>query len=268
MSGMFSELKKIFERRELVKNLVVKQLKVRYKSSSLGFLWSLLNPLLMMLVYSAVFSRIVREGAQGIDNYAAFLVTGLFTWNFFSGSLSDSVNAFMGNASLIKKVYFPRIILPVSTVLTNLVNYLLSLIVVFILLGLWGIYPGVNLLYLPLVIMVLFFICTGFSFFLSTLNVIFRDIEHMIQVILLAWFFLCPIIYHYEQLGALIPGRYHGLYLMNPMAGMIISFQNILYFGEPPGFNLLIPPLVFGAVLFTSGYYFMQKMEGIIVDHI
>lgn len=261
---MFKELKKIFERKELVKNLVIKQLKVRYKSSSLGFLWSLLNPLLMMLVYSAVFSRMVRGGAEGIDNYAAFLVVGLFTWNFFAGSLSDSVNAFMGNASLIKKVYFPRIILPVSSVLTNLVNYLLSLAVVFILLGIWGIYPNWSVLYLPAVILIMLLICAGFSFLLATLNVIFRDIEHMIQVVLLAWFFLSPVIYSYE---VMIPEHYHELYLMNPMAGLIISFQKILYFGEAPPLNLLLLPLGFGVFLFAAGYHFMARMEGIVVDH-
>ena len=262
---MLNELKKVFQRKELVKNLVIKQLKVRYKSSSLGFLWSLLNPLLMMLVYSAVFSRLAREGAEGIDNYAAFLVIGLFTWNFFSGSLSDSVNAFMGNASLIKKVYFPRIILPVSSVLTNLVNYLLSLAVVFILLGIWGIYPNWTIVYLPAVIFIMLLICAGFSFFLATLNVIFRDIEHMIQVILLAWFFLSPIIYQLNE--AIIPARYHGLYLLNPMARLIISFQQILYFGEAPALSFLLPPLGFGVFLFAAGYYFMARLEGIVVDH-
>ncbi len=262
---MFKDLKKIFERKELVKNLVIKQLKVRYKSSSLGFLWSLLNPLLMMLVYSAVFSRMVRGGAEGIDNYAAFLVVGLFTWNFFAGSLSDSVNAFMGNASLIKKVYFPRIILPVSSVLTNLVNYLLSLAVVFILLGIWGIYPNWSVLYLPAVILIMLLICAGFSFLLATLNVIFRDIEHMIQVGLLAWFFMSPVIYvPWEDF---IPARFHDLYLLNPMARLIISFQDILYFGEAPSLAFLLFPLGFGLFIFTAGYYFMARMEGIVVDH-
>jgi lipopolysaccharide transport system permease protein len=261
---MFNELKKVFQRQELVKNLVIKQLKVRYKSSSLGFLWSLLNPLLMMLVYSAVFSRFVRGGTEGIDNYAAFLITGLFTWNFFAGSLSDSVNAFIGNASLIKKVYFPRIILPVSSVLTNLINYILSLAVVFLLLILWGVYPNWTVIYLPAAIFIMILICAGFSFFLATLNVVFRDIEHMIQVILLAWFFLTPVIYSYETM---IPVRYHRIYLMNPMAGLIISFQKILYFGEAPPLNFLLLPLLFGSLLFTAGYYFMAKLEGIVVEH-
>ncbi len=262
---MFRELKKVLQRKELVKNLIIKQLKVRYKSSSLGFLWSLLNPLLMMLVYSAVFSRLMgRPGSEGIDNYAAFLVTGLFTWNFFAGSLSDSVNSFMGNASLIKKVYFPRIILPVSSVLTNLVNYLLSLAVVFILLGIWGIYPNWTIVYLPALVLIMLLICAGFSFFLATLNVVFRDIEHMIQVMLLAWFFLSPIIYDYK---INIPAHYHSLYLLNPMAGLIISFQQVLYFGEAPQLSFMLLPLAFGVFVFTAGYYFMARMEGIVVDH-
>ncbi len=263
---MFRELKKVFQRKELVKNLIIKQLKVRYKSSSLGFLWSLLNPLLMMLVYSAVFSRLFdRPGSAGLDNYAAFLVIGLFTWNFFAGSLSDSVNSFMGNASLIKKVYFPRIILPVASVLTNLVNYLLSLAVVFLLLGIWGIYPNWTIVYLPALVLIMLLICAGFSFFLATLNVVFRDIEHMIQVMLLAWFFMTPIIYFPWE--AFIPERFHSLYLMNPMTGLIISFQQILYFGRAPSLQLMLIPLGFGVFVFTAGYYFMARMEGIVVDH-
>ena len=265
MAGQWYE---VFKRRELVRNLVARQLKVRYKSSSLGFLWSLLNPLIMTLVYWAVFKSIFTGGwrGAGIDNYAAYLVSGLFAWNFFAGSVSDSVNAFVGNVSLVKKVYFPRIILPVSTVLTNLVNFLLSLIVVFVLLILWGKTPRLSLIMLPLLILIEFMLAAGLSFFVCCLNVLFRDVEHMLQVILFAGFFLAPVIYPYSLVVK--TEQHHILYFLNPMACIIVSYQSILYHGQFPAYQFILIPLIFAVVLLVAGYRFLIRIEGMVIDQL
>jgi ABC-2 type transport system permease protein len=269
MSGQWHELLK---RRELTKNLVTRQLKLRYKSSSLGFLWSLLNPFLMALVYWAVFSKLLGGSrGMGVDNYKAYLISGLFAWAFFAGSIGDSANAFVGNISLVKKVYFPRIVLPVSAVLTNLVNFVLSLVVVFILLIIWEVPSGwekpsgICLLMLPLLILIELMLACGLSFFISSLNVLFRDVEHMLQVILLAGFFLTPVIYPYARV---VPEHLRLVYFLNPMAGIIVSYQKILYEGTFPSPQFLYIPLVISIAVLISGYRFLVKAEGMIVDQL
>ena len=263
MSGQWSEL---LGRRELVRNLVVRQLKVRYKSSSLGFLWSLLNPLIMALVYWAVFSDLLGGvRGVGIENYKAHLITGLFAWNFFAGSVSDSANAFVGNVSLVKKVYFPRIILPVSTVITNLVNFILSLVIVFILLAAWRVDFGVALVMLPVLILIELMLAAGLALFVSCLNVLFRDVEHMLQVILLAGFFLTPVIYPYERV---IPEHLHLLYFLNPMACIIADYQSILCYGEFPPPHLIYIPLIISAGVLVAGYHFLTRLEAMIIDQL
>ena len=268
MPGQWHELLK---RRELTKNLVTRQLRVRYKSSSLGFLWSLLNPLLMTLVYYVVFSTMRWRGI-GTGNYAAYLVVGLFPWNLFAGSISDSATSFVGNISLVKKVYFPRIILPVSAVLTNLVNFILSLVVVFILLIIWKVPSGweepsgICLLMLPLLILIELMLACGLSFFISSLNVLFRDVEHMLQVILFAGFFLTPVIYPYTLV---VPEKIPSwLYFLNPMAGIIVSYQSILFNGTFPSPQFVYIPLVISIAVLISGYRFLVKVEGMVVDQL
>ena len=269
---MESRLHELLGRRELIRNLVLRQLKIRYKSSSLGFLWSLLNPLIMALVYWVVFSNIFGGGRGswlGEDgHYAAYLVSGLFAWNFFAGSISDSANAFVGNVSLVKKVYFPRIILPLSAVLTNLVNFLLSLVVVFILLFVWK-RPllHLSLVMLPLLMLIGFMLAAGLSFFLCCLNVLFRDVEHILQVILFAGFFLTPVIYPYSLVVK--THNQHLLYFLNPMASLIVCYQNVLYKGEfPPSAAFVCVPLVFSIVLLVAGYCFLTKVEAMVIDQL
>ncbi len=255
-------LLEVIERRELIKNLVARQLKVRYKSSSLGFLWSLLNPLLMMFVYWAVFSQLLRF--RGIENFKAYLATGLFAWNFFAGALSDSTNSIVGNVSLVKRVYFPRFILPLSAVLTNLVNFFFSLIVLLLLFVFWGVDLRLPVLALPIVIITEFILALGLSFFLSGLNVFFRDIEHILQVVLLAWFFLTPIVYE----RGLIPANLQPLYLCNPMTSIIVCYQSILYYGEFPSALLFVAPFIFSIIVLLAGYLFFRRNEGLIVDQL
>ncbi len=265
---MASELVKIFERRELIRNLVARQLKVRYKSSSLGFVWSLLNPLLMMLVYWAVFSQVLARNA-GLENFQVYILCGLFPWYFFAGALSDSTSAIVGNVSLVKRIYFPRIILPLSTTVTNLVNFLFSLVVLGILLVIWQPSVGMPLLLLPVIIALEFILALGFALFLAPLNALFRDVEHMLQVILLAGMFTTPAVYPYWK--DFVPERYWGLYFANPMACIIAAYQKILwgYFdGGPSLQHLLFVPLCWAVVLLVGGYFFMRKMEGTVVDQL
>ena len=178
----------------------------------------------------------------------------------------------MGNISLVKKVYFPRIILPVSAVLTNLVNFLLSLVVVFVLLIIWKVPStwetpsGICLFMLPVLMLIELMLACGLSFFISSLNVLFRDVEHMLQVILFAGFFLTPVIYPYTLV---VPERIPAwLYFLNPMASIIVGYQSILYYGKLPPPQLIYIPLAISIVLLVSGYRFLIKLDGMIVDQL
>lgn len=231
--------------REFVRNLVARDLKVRYRNSVLGFVWSLLNPLLMMTVYTVVFSVLLRND---IPNFPLFVLVGLLPWNFAVTSVMGSVTSVVGNSHLIKKVYFPREVLPLSLVLSNLVNFLLALPVLFALMLVTGgsFTPYVALL--PVIMLMQTIFLVGLGFMLSAVNVFFRDTEVIVEVLVLAWFFLSPVFYRMEQLseqGSRI------LYWINPMASLISSYRLILYDNAPPD------PLFMGRTLLTASVFLL-----------
>lgn len=219
--------------RELIWNLVVKELKVRYKNSALGFFWTLLNPLLMMVVLTAVFTVMIP--VTNVRQFPVFLLCGLLPWNFFAGSVMGGVHSIVNYADLIKKVYFPKEVLPLAMVLSNFVNFLLALLVLFAMLFVFRIGLTRYALLLPLVIATQLIFIIGLAFLLSTLNVFYRDTPMIMDVLLFAWFFLTPVFYPLEAL----PSSYSFLgltvdvqrwvYILNPMASIIASYRLILY---------------------------------------
>lgn len=238
---MLRRLRELLGYRELIENLVMRDLKVRYKGSILGFLWSLLNPLLLMLVFTIVFTVMVPNAA--IPKFPAFLLCALLPWNFFSSAMVGAVNSIVHNGHLIKKVYFPREILPISVVLSSFVNFLLALPVLFLFLILFQIPFTVWLVYLPVIMAVQVVFVIGVALFLATLNVYYRDTAVILEVILQAWFFLTPVFYPAEflpewhtVLGIALPVR-RLTYILNPMASIVASYRSVLYGftnGSPP----------------------------------
>ncbi len=194
---MIGRVVELIHHRELIRNLIVRDLKVRYKNSALGILWSLLNPLLMTLVFTVVFTLMLDSG---IPKYPVFFMCGFLPWSFLSASLISATNSIVGNAHLVKKVYFPREILPIADVMSNLVNFLLALLVLFALMLFFRIKLTPAILMLPLVILVQTVFTMGLAFFLATANVFYRDTAHILQVLMQAWFFLTPIFYPIEIL--------------------------------------------------------------------
>ncbi|MBU0495905.1 MAG: ABC transporter permease [Chloroflexi bacterium] len=260
---MMGQLRELFHYRELVRNLVTRDLKVRYRNSVLGFLWSLVNPLLMMAVFTVVFT--VLAGDANIPNYPLFILCALLPWNFFSGSAMGSVGSIVGNSHLINKIYFPREILPLSTVLANLVNFLLALIPLFALMVLFqGPITG-YLLLLPVVMAVQLAFTLGVAFFLACLNVFFRDTGVIMDVVLFAWFFLTPVFYPMQRL----PQSYifmgmafdiqRVMYIVNPMASIIATYRSLLYYGVPPGLDFFSRTTVTALVVLVLGYLFFIR---------
>lgn len=211
----------------LLTTLVVRNLKIRYKGSVLGFFWSLLTPALTILMY-AIFAHILKFN-NGQPRYLEFLVAGIIVWTFTVGTLNDSLFAIIGNANLVKKVYFPRSILPLSTALANCVNMLLTCIPLLIYLWATGALEfSVNIAW---IVPALFFhtvLCVGIAYIVSTLNVFFRDTQHIIGVGQLAWFFLTPVFYNLSmQLNSLsfLPSQFKGIAFLNPMTGVLSMYR-------------------------------------------
>jgi lipopolysaccharide transport system permease protein len=263
--SLATHVRELWDYRDLLYTLVVRNLKLRYKNSVLGVLWSLLNPLLMMLVFTFVFN-VLAAGGSRLPAYPAFILSGILAWNLFATSVTAATSSIVENAHLIKKVYFPRAALPISVVLSNLVNYVLALPVYFVLATVLGQTPTVWVLLLPAVILVQLFFTLGISFILATVNVFYRDTQIVMEVVLLAWFFMSPVFYSISQVA---PGGVRidslGLTLssfdvqrwmriLNPMASIIATYRDILYWGARPGLDFFLRTAVTATLFLIIGY--------------
>ena len=216
----------IFKRRELLSILVSRNLKIRYKNSALGFFWSLLTPGLMILMY-AIFAHILKFN-DGRENYLQFLVSGIIIWQFTAGCLNDSLSSIVGNSNLVKKVFFPRIILPLSTALANAVNFLFTFVVLLAYLILSKSANFHTAYWLLPAILMQVMLCIGVCCLCSTSNVFFRDTQHIVGIGSLAWFFLSPIFYSIDmQIRAIhfSNPQLAGIVFLNPMSGILASYR-------------------------------------------
>ena len=255
-------LRTLFHYRELILNLAMRELKARYKNTVLGFFWSLLNPLGMMLVFTAVFTIFMRSK---IENFPIYALCGLLPWNYFSAAVMGSVNTIVNNANLVTKVYFPREVLPIATVLANLVNFLLTLVVLFAALLLVRAPFNPWLWLLPVVILIQSAFILGLAFILSTLNVFYRDTLMVMDVAMLAWFFLTPIFYPLEDLprsyliGNFDLDLHRTMYILNPMASIINTYRDLLYRGYRTDFDFFVRTATTAFLVLIVGYWFFCK---------
>jgi lipopolysaccharide transport system permease protein len=261
----------LYHYRELIRNLVTRDLKVRYRNSVLGVLWSLLNPLLMTLVFTLVFTLMLPSD---IDYYPVFFLCGFLPWAFLSASLTGATGSIVNNAPLVKKVYFPREILPLSNVLSNLVNFLVALLVLFAMIFVFRVRMTSAVLMLPFVIMAQVMFIAGLALLLSTANVFFRDTQHILEIVLLAWFFLTPIFYPIKTLpeSAEILGLTVDIQLwvrrLNPMASLVASYRDILYWGKPTGLDFLLRTLATCLVVLVFGYLVFCRFSSVFGEEV
>ncbi|RKD32269.1 ABC transporter permease [Thermohalobacter berrensis] len=251
---MIENIKEIYRYREMLKNLVKKDLRTRYKGSFLGFLWTFVNPLLQLIVYTIIFSTVMRIN---IDKFYMFLFVGLLPWIFFSTSVQVSAGTIIANKDLVKKIYFPREILPLSVVTSGLVNLLFGFIIIFISLIISKIGITVSLVYLPIVIIVEYIITLAFSFLVSALNVYFRDLEHILGIVMMAWFYFTPIIFPIRM----IPKEYLKYFFLNPMTPIIVSYKDILYYGRSPDFLMLGISMLIGLLIIIFSYNVFKILQ-------
>ncbi len=267
--GFITDLPKqarhLLQYHDLIRNLVIRDLKVRYKNSVLGILWSLMNPLLMMMVFTVVFTVMAPVRSASVQNFPVFVLCGLLPWNFFAASVMGSTVSIVANAPLIKKVYFPREVLPISIVLANLVNFLIALIILFGMILLFHIPLTIWLLYLPVIILIQMIFALGIGFFLATINVFYRDTQQIMDVLMLAWFFMTPIFYpidilprNYDLFGFTLD-LWRLAYILNPMASLIGSYRVILYSGAPPALDFLTRTAVTAGLVFLIGWIVFNR---------
>jgi ABC-type polysaccharide/polyol phosphate export permease len=201
----FKEISEIIRYKELLRNLVSTDIKVRYKRSVLGFIWVMLNPLLIMLVLYIVFSALFHVSV-------VYILSGIIVWNFFSQSTSTALNSFIGNSNLIKKVYLPKAIFPLSVIISAMVNFAFSLIPLFIILSITGLTISPHLLLLPVVLVMIAIFAFGISLIISTLTVFFQDTKYIYEILLLAWMYMTPIFYP----ESIISGKFSLILHLNP----------------------------------------------------
>jgi lipopolysaccharide transport system permease protein len=259
---VIAHLQELLRFRDLVRNLVARDLKVRYKNSALGILWSWLNPLFMMVVYTIVFKVMQPAGRDGIPatQFPAFILVALLPWNFFASAVTGSVNAIVDNANLVKKVYFPREILPLSIVLSNLINFGISLIVLFPMLFVFRVHLTPWALLLPMVILLQLCFITGVAFLVSTLNVFYRDTKVVMEVAMMAWFFVTPIFYPIDilprsrEILGLTVNIHRWTRILNPMASLVAAYRDVLFYGRRVGTDFLARTALTALAVLIIGY--------------
>ncbi len=248
---MFKEL---YKYRELLRTNVKKEIRGKYKGSFLGVLWSFVNPLLMTLVYAIVFPYLLRSTEP---HYVTFIVIGILPWNWFTTIIGQGTTTFLSNAGIIKKVYFPREILPISVVTSGLVNFLISLLIVAIFLIFSGIGFSWYLVFLPLIIIIQYLFSLAAVFLTSAINVYVRDAEYIINFLIMMLFYATPILFTMDM----FPVRFQSFLRLNPMVTIINSYRDILFYQSMPQIKSLLVVLGGCIVLLFITYKIFKKME-------
>lgn len=267
----WGKIREIVAYRYLLKNLVIRDLKARYKNSILGIVWSLLHPVLMMAVYTVLFTILIPN--EDIEIYPIFILVALIPWQFHTGTLMSSANSITNNSQIIKKVYFPRLLLPIATLLSNLVNFLLASSVLLLLLYAFGLGLTIHALWVPLILLTQMVFLLGLSLILATLQTFYRDTAMLLEVGLLAWFFLTPVFYPFErfsheaQLWGITFDAPRLMRWVNPMASIVDSYRTVLWGnvgGNGPASMdplALLRTFVTAVLIFIIGYTIFSRSE-------
>jgi ABC-type polysaccharide/polyol phosphate export permease len=261
MGEAFKEVVEIIRYRELLRNLVIRDIKVRYKRSVLGFAWVMLNPLFMMLILSLVFSSLFKVE---VANYTAYVLSGIIFWHFFSQGTSVALLGFTGNSDLLKKVYIPKAVFPLSIIISALINFILSLLPLFVILLITGTRMSYHILLLPAGILLLFIFSFGLSLILSTITVFFKDMLYIYGVLLMAWMYLTPIFYP----PTIIPEQYRLIFSLNPLYHFIGLFRGCLYLDSPLIYENFIFGLAFSVLALLAGWGFYHRYKDRIVYYL
>jgi len=256
-------LRELWRYRELLYFLTWKSILIQYKQAVLGVAWAVLNPVLTMIVFTVIFNRILHVGTGNYDvAYPVFVYAGLLPWNLFSGSLSSAGTSLVGNANLITKVYFPRLVIPGSAVLGNVPNFLISFVVLVVLMAGFRVVPTWNVVFLPFFTLLALLTAMGVSLWLSALYVLYRDVQYIIPFLVQIWMYVSPVMYPTSKIPKGWPSV---VFSLNPMTGVVGGFRWAL-FGEQAPNSLFWVSAFMVLVLFVSGLYYFRRMERVFAD--
>ncbi len=249
--------------RELFYILSWRDIKVRYKQTVVGALWSIIRPLLTMIIFTLVFSKIAKLPSEGAAPYAIMVYAAMLPWQFFSNALSESSNSLIGNANLISKVYFPRLIIPTAAVITSFIDFLISFVILIGLMIYYQYAPTMNILMLPVFLIIAFLASMGLGLYLTALNVKFRDFRYIVPFLVQFGLYISPVGFS----SSIVPEKWRLLYSLNPMVGVIDGFRWCILGGDShiymPGFILSLGIVV---LFLWLGIYQFRKMEKTFAD--
>lgn len=239
----------------MIRSLIHRDLRGRYKGSVLGFLWTFINPLLQLGVYTVVFSMIL---IRGIEQYWLFLFVALIPWIFFSSSILNSSSSIIHNKNLVTKIYFPREVLPIAIVTSCFINMLYSFIILLILVVIFA--EKINFLawtFLPIIMLSEYILTLGISFILAAITVYIRDIEHIVRILMMSWQFLTPIMYSVDM----VPDKLMKYYELNPMLSITCVYRDILYYAKIPELNIIVTSYFISLLFLLIGFVVFSKLK-------
>jgi lipopolysaccharide transport system permease protein len=254
----FRELK---EYRDLFYFLVVRDIKVKYKQTVLGGLWAVIQPVFSMIVFTLFFGRLAKIPSDGVP-YSIFNYSAMVAWTYLATSIASSGNSLVGNTNLVSKVYFPRLIIPLSPVLASLLDFGIAFVVLIAMMIYFGLYPTFSILVVPVLVALLVLTASGVGAALAALNAKYRDIRYAIPFLIQLWMFASPIVYP----ASIVPEKYRAFYALNPMAGIIEGLRSVLLGTVPFPTTMVVVSAIVSFLFFLSGIFYFRQMERYFAD--
>ena len=253
-------LGELWDYRELLYSFIIRDIRIRYKQTALGAAWAVIQPLFMMIVFTLAFGRLAKIPSEGLP-YPLFSYAALLPWTLFSEGIARSTNSMITNANIMTKVYYPRLIMPISGILSPLIDFTIAFIILLGMMLYYGFIPTINILFLPAFILLALGTSLGVGLWLSALNVQYRDFQYTVPFLIQLWLFASPVVYP----SSLLPEPYRALFGLNPMAGVIEGFRWALLGTAPPSYLIAISALMVAALLISGALYF-RRMEKTFAD--
>ena len=254
-------LRELYNYRQLLKSNVRKEIRGKYKGSWLGVLWTFLNPLLMLAVYAFVFPYILRVE---VENYTIFMIVALIPWTFFTTAVQTGTGCVVANGNILKKVYFPREIIPISVTTSQLVNFLITCLIMFVFIIFSGVGFSKHVLLLPVIVLVQYVLTLAINFLLSAITVFVHDVDHFVSVALTLGFYATPIVY----LASMLPAKFQWAMSVNPMAVMVEAYRAILFYHKMPDMKLFGIWTALSFILLVVNYMLFKKLEKSFVEEL
>jgi lipopolysaccharide transport system permease protein len=261
LNGWLSiDLKELWEYRELVYTFAMRDIKIRYKQTALGAAWAIIQPFMMMIVFTIFFGKLANIPSEGIP-YPLFSYAALLPWTLFSEGITRSTNSMITNANIMTKVYFPRLVMPISGILSPLIDFMIAFAILIAMMLYYGFVPTINIVWLPVFILLALMTSLGVGLWLSAFNVQYRDFQYTLPFLIQLWLFASPVVYS----SSILPQSYRWIYGLNPMAGVIEGFRWALLGTNPPS-TMIVFSAIIVLVLLISGAYYFKRMEKTFAD--